>query len=69
MKNSEKLAQSHIAGFVRSQTRTRSPDFFFFFFLNSLSLFLDEKQKTGMSGSQRISSLVSPCGSCPFPEI
>ena len=67
MKNSEKLAQSHIAGFVRSQTRTRSPDFFFF--LNSLSLFLNEKQKTGMSGSQRISSLVSPCGSCPFPEI
>ena len=23
--------QSHIAGFVRSQTRTRSPNFFFFF--------------------------------------
>ena len=66
MKNSERLAQSHIAGFVRSQTRSRSPDFFF---SRNLSLFLNEKQKTGMSGSQRMSSPVSPCGSCPFPEI
>lgn len=68
MKNSERVAQSHIAGFVRSQTRTRSPNFFFFFFHN-LSLFLNEEQKTAMSGSQRMCSPVSPCGSRPFPDM